>query len=162
MGYEADGTRGVTTHYGPRTTTEKYGAAITNKGLYAEVAITFDFDDLPDGSITDLGESIPANASIIEARLEVITAFTSTSTTTDLLIGLDNAAGSAIDADGLILETDATQATIAVKGAVIAGAGALVGFTIGTAAGYLTVAPSVDDLLTGKGRVIVKYLPEGV
>ena len=162
MGYEADSARGVTTHYGARTTEEKYGAQITKKGLYAEVTITFDFDDLPNGDITDLGQPIPANASIVEAKLEVIDAFTSTSTTTDLTVGLDNAAGTAIDADGLIAAAEATQTAIGTKGNLVTGAGALVGFTIGTAAGYVTVAPSVDDLLTGKGRVIVKYLPEGV
>jgi len=106
----------------------------------------------------NLGATIPANASIVSATLEILTPFTSTSTTSDLNIGLEEGDATAIDVDGLIAAAEATQATIAVDGALIAGAGALVGFTIGAEVGQLVVLPSVDDLTAGKGRVIVEYI----
>lgn len=54
--------------------------------------------------------------------------------------------------------TDATQTTIATAGNVITGAGALVGKSIGSAAGELVVAPNVADLLTGAATLVVEYV----
>ncbi len=51
-----------------------------------------------------------------------------------------------------------TQTTIAVAGAVYAGTGALVGFTIGATAGEVVVTPTVADLTAGKGRLVVEYV----
>ncbi len=67
-------------------------------------------------------------------------------------------AGSAIDADGLIAAAEATQTAIGTAGNVVTGAGALVGKTIGAAAGELKVTPSVDDLTAGAGRIVVEYI----
>jgi len=85
-------------------------------------------------------------------------AFTSTSTTTDLDIGLYTSAGAAIDADGLITAANATQTAIGTAGNVVTGSGALVGKTIGASAGELVVTPTVADLTAGAGRVVVKYV----
>ena len=57
-----------------------------------------------------------------------------------------------------MLATEATQTTIAVAGDVITGGGTLVGSTVGANAVELYVTPSVDDLLTGAGRVVVEYV----
>lgn len=161
MGFESTDGRNVTTHYGPRVTNEKFGAQYGSKDPVRTVEWTFDYDELPGGSTSNLEYSIPANARILSAKFEVITAFTSTSTTSDLLVGLEQGDGTAIDADGLLAATDLTQTVIANVGSVTTGAGALVGDTIGAAAGELVVAPSVDDLLTGKARVIVEYIVAG-
>ncbi len=118
----------------------------------------FDYNDLPNNGSNGLQFVLPANATIVSAKLYVDVAFTSTSTTTDLNIGLYTSAGVAIDADGLIAAAEATQTAIGTAGNVVTGAGALVGKTIGTAAGELVVAPSVDDLLTGAGRIVVEYV----
>ncbi len=150
--------RNVTKDYGARLTDMKFGGRVDEDNLIKMASWTFDFDDLPSGAAHNLGLSIPANSTIVTARIRIITAFTSTSTTSDLLIGLEEADGTAIDVDGLIAAAEATQTTIAVVGALIIGAGALIGLTIGTAAGELIVAPSVDDLLTGRGEVIVEYM----
>lgn len=158
MSLEDSAGLGVLSNYGPREVDQKYGAVYASKNEVKRAEWVFDFDDLPGGGTTNLELSIPAGASIVSASMEVIAAFTSTSTTTDLTIGLEQADGTAIDVDGLISATDATQATIAVVGAIIPGTGALVGFTIGAAAGELVIAGTVDDLLTGKGRVIVEYV----
>jgi len=122
----------------------------------------FDYNNLPVAGTNNLQYSIPANSRILSAKLEIITAFTSTSTTTDLNIGLATSAGVAIDAAGLVTATEATQTAIAVVGSVITGAGLLVNKTIGAVAGELTVAGSAADLLTGRARLLVQYIKAGV
>jgi len=161
MSLEEAGTRGVLVHYGARDTDEKHGGFSTKKGQVKEMSVTFDYNDLPDGTEAGLSAQLPANASIVSARLEVITGFTSTSTTTDLTIGVADADGGSniTDADGLVAAAEATQTAIATAGNLITGAGAMVGTTIGAEAGVVTVAPTVDDLLTGRARLIVEYLP---
>ena len=159
MGMELDSVvRNVNSHYGPRNTTEKYGGAVNTDGRIKRATWEFSYDDLPAGGAGNLEMSIPAGATIVSAHLEIITGFTSTSTTTDLDIGLEQADGTDIDLNGLIAAAEATQTAIATDGNYITGAGALVGASIGAAAGELVVTPTVDDLLTGVGRVHVDYL----
>ena len=107
---------------------------------------------------SNLQHVIPANATIVSAELIVDVAFTSTSTTTDLDVGLYTSAGVAIDADGLITVSEATQTAIGTAGNRVNGAGALINKSIGSSAGELKVTPSVDDLTAGAGRIIVKYV----
>jgi len=163
MGFENTSGRGVLSHYGPRPISDKkYGGSYGTKDAVKKAEWVFDYDDLPVGSTSELALSIPANAMIVSARFEVITGFTSTSTTSDLLIGLEQADGTDIDLDGLLSATDLTQTVIANVGSLTVGSGALVGDTIGAAAGQLYVAPSVADLLTGKARVLVEYVEQSL
>jgi hypothetical protein len=157
MTFEIDAKRGVANHYGVRTTNQKFGGQVCDE-VIKTAAWTFSYNDLPAGGTSKLHCVIPANAKILDAYLEIITAFTSTSTTTDLTIGLEQADGTDIDLDGLVTAANATQTTIASVGLIV-GTGALVGATIGTAAGELVVTPSVADLLTGEARLVVQYLP---
>lgn len=157
MSLEANTGTGVLNSYGARGTNQKYGGNISTKGNTTEVAWTFSYDDLPVGGTDQLGVSIPANAKIISAKIEFIAAFTSTSTTTDLTVGLEQADGTDIDVDGFLTAAQLTQTVIDNTNTVIVGTGALVGATVGAAAGELVVIPSVDDLLTGQARVIVEY-----
>jgi hypothetical protein len=159
MGFEIDAKRGVAQHYGVRTTNGKFGGQqSTKEGVIKSAIWDFDYNDLPNYGSGGLHFQIPANATIVSATLYVDVAFTSTSTTTDLDVGLYTAGGTAIDADGLITAANATQTAIGTAGNVIAGSGALVGKTIGTSAGELVVAPTVADLLTGAGRIVVEYV----
>ena len=158
MGFEADAVRLVNSHYGPRPVEEKYGGNYTSKDQKKIATWIFDATDLPAGGTTNSELSIPANATIVSAAFEVITAFVSTSTTTDLLIGLEQADGTDIDLDGFVTAAQATQTAILIEGSRIVGSGALVGFTIGSAAGELSVTSSAADLLSGKGRVVVEYV----
>ena len=166
MGLETTGVRGVVAHYGARDTYPKFGGQLSTKGLVKQAAWTFDYNDLPAGSTNKLGVSIPAYAKITAAYLEILTGFTSTSTTTDLLVGLEQAGGTDIALDGLITAAQATQTTIATRGNIISGASgtpaALINASIGAAAGELIVTSSAADLLTGRARVIVEYVLEGV
>lgn len=160
MTFELDSKRGVLQHYGPRVVDQKFGGDVDDDIIKTAVW-SFDYNDLPTFGTSNLQKVIPANARILSAKLEVITGFTSTSTTTDLDVGLYTSAGVAIDANGLITATEATQTTIATAGNVIVGAGALLNTTIGATGGELVVAPTVADLLTGRGRVIVQYIEAG-
>lgn len=157
MGFEIDGKRGVANYYGVRTTNGKFGAE-GEDDLYKWAVWDFDYNDLPTYGSNGLQHSIPANATIVSAELIVDVAFTSTSTTTDLDVGLYTSAGVAIDADGLITVSEATQTAIGTAGNRINGAGALINKSIGASAGELKVTPSVDDLTAGAGRIIVKYV----
>jgi len=156
MGFETDAKRGVANHYGVRTTNGEYGAQSQSVGLVKQAVWDFTYDKLPNGGSNNLQFSIPANSTVVSAKLIVDAAFTSTSTTTDLTVGLETSAGSS--AGTLVLATEATQTTIAVENSVITGGGTLVGKTVGANAVELYVTPSVDDLLTGAGRVVVEYV----
>jgi hypothetical protein len=162
MALETQLIRGVTKNYGARETNGKYGSNHTRLDNIKLAKWVFDYDDLPDADTTNMGLSIPANSTIISAKLRIITAFTSTSTTTDLTVGLQQADGTEIDNDGLITAAQATQTTIAVVNSIIDGSsgtpGALIGKTIGAAAGELAVTPTVADLLTGRAEMIVEYV----
>jgi len=159
MGFEIDGKRSVANYYGVRTTNGKFGGQQSTKnGIIKSAVWDFDYNDLPSQGSNGLQLSIPANATIVSAKLYVDVAFTSTSTTTDLDVGLYQAGGTVIDADGLITVSEATQTAIGTAGNVVTGAGALVGKTIGAAAGELKVTPSVDDLTAGAGRIVVEYI----
>jgi hypothetical protein len=159
MAIELDSKRGVTTNYGVRTTTGQFGRQESTKmGIVKSVVWDFTYLTLPTASTSKLQFTIPANATIVSAKLVIDTAFTSTSTTTDLSVGLQTAAGAEIDNDGLLTTTNADQTAIAVANSIITGSGALVGKGIGATAGELVVTASVADLLTGSGRVIVEYI----
>ena len=161
MGFENSAGLNVLNHYGVRSVNQKFGGR-TDDDLIKTASWTFNYNELPAGSTGKLEMSIPAYSKILSARFEVLTGFTSTSTTTDLDIGLQTAAGVEIDLDGFVTAAQATQTVIATRGNFVVGAGALVGASIGAAAGELVVTPTVADLLTGKARVIVEYITEGV
>lgn len=153
--------RGVVAHFGQRKTNGRYGGE-QSANMKRTAVWSFSYNDLPDAATHKLDLSIPANSTILSAKLRIIEAFTSTSTTTDLTVGLQQADGTEIDNDGLITAAQATQTTIAVVNSIIDGAsgtaGALINKTVGAAAGELVVTPSVDDLLTGRAEMIVEYL----
>ena len=160
MGFESDAKRGVVNHYGPRETNSKFGGEYGTKTKVKTVEYEFTYDDLPDGSTNALNYSIPANARIISAKFIVDAAWTSTSGTTDLTVGLEQADGTAIDADGLLTAVNLADASIedaADVGSVITGSGALVGASIGANAGELVVGSTAADLTAGAARVIVEY-----
>lgn len=161
MGFEVLAKRNVIAHFGQRKTNMKFGGVV-NDTKYRTVRWVFNYNDLPVGATHNADLSIPAGSTILSAKLRVLTAFTSTSTTTDLTIGLEQADGTDIDLDGLITAAQATQTTLAVVGSIIDGASGtpaeLIGKTIGAAAGSLVVTPTVADLLTGRAELTVDLL----
>ena len=161
MSLENTSGRGVLSHYNGRSTTSKYGGGQTSKGVIKEATWVFDYNELPTGSTSALDLSIPAYAKIIRSYFEVLVAFTSTSTTTDLTVGFEQADGTDIDVDGLHTAAVLTQTAIATRGNTYLGTGNLVMADMGAAAGELVVIPSAADLLTGRARVVVEYMLEG-
>tara|TARA_R110000824_G_C15024894_1_gene658751 strand:+ start:382 stop:864 length:483 start_codon:yes stop_codon:yes gene_type:complete len=157
MGYEIGTKRGVANHYGPRGTDGQYGGQDNSVGKIKEASWTFDYDKLPAYTASNLEQSLPANTTVVSAHLRVITAATSAGTPA-LNIGLTTTAGVVVDLDGLAAPAQMTWALLAVKGSRIAGAGALIGTTIGTSACEVTVAISDSDTFTaGKFELVVKY-----
>ncbi len=163
MPFENLTTRNVLQWFGPRRTNQKNGgASLTSDGNKRIVRYIFDFNDLPAGAANNMGHVFPANSTILSAKMRILTAFTSSSTTTDLTVGLQNSAGAEIDNDGLITAAQATQTTIGVVNSIIDGAsgtaGALINKTIGATNGELAVVSTVADLTAGRAEVIVEYL----
>ena len=164
MAFEKDTQRGVLNSYGVRTTTGKFGAEdAAEHGIIRSATWDFAYNDLPSGSSANLSlcHKIPANSTIVRARLFIDSAFTSTSALTDLTVGLYRATDgtTAINATGLITATDATETTIGTAGNVITGTGALVGkLSDATYDGVLVVAPTTADLTAGTGRIVVEYV----
>ena len=97
---------------------------------------------------------IPSGAVVTSAYTIVDTAFTSGGLAT-LSVGLYNAAGTAIDADGL----DATVA-VADLGAnkVVAGDGALVGAEKLTANAYIGAIYGTAAFTAGAAKIVVEYI----
>ena len=166
MGMEDLAITGVANYYGPRTTSGKLGAQTPEDDRIIKSALwDFRYNDLPNHTgaavsvvAASMQQVIPANATIVSCRLVVDTAFTSTSALTDLEIGLVDSAGGTINLTGLMTAAESTQTAIGTAGNVVTGAGALIGKTIGSTAGYLMVRPNTNDLLTGSGRVFVEYI----
>lgn len=158
MALENSSGRGVLSHYGPRSVDESHGGETAGEdGVSRVVEYLFDYDDLPAYGATNLEHVIPAGARITKATFDVLVAFTSTSTTTDLTVGLwqdDN--GGTYDADGLLTAAQLTQTVIATL-VRTTGTGAVVNGVPLTEACQVYVTPSVDDLLTGKARLTVEY-----
>ena len=158
-----DGKHGARKVFGPSSggAASEAPAHKHTDGVIREIAVDFTYDCLPvkgNAGADAVVDKIPANALIVSSYLIVYTAFTSTSTTTDLAIGLQEADGTEIDDDGLHTEAQLTQTAINATNAWFVGGGALVGASVGSADGYITVTPNVDDLLTGAARLVVRYI----
>jgi len=99
---------------------------------------------------------IPAGAYITKASLVVTTAFTGTNAT--LNIGLQTAAGSAIDADGIdavIAVTDLASIgkAVACNGALVAGTA-----TVGSANAYVSFDYDTAAFTAGAGKLVIEYI----
>jgi hypothetical protein len=143
--------RGVASHYGVRTSNNSLGGQeSTKEGIVKSAEWSFSYDNLSTTLNSNLAQTIPANASIVEATLYVDDAWVGG---TNLTIGLYQADGTVIDADGLVAATITATLT---ANKVVTGAGALVGTTIGANAGQL-VAATTGTYTAGSARVVVKF-----
>ena len=153
MGIEVQ--NGVRNWYGPRGAEDKLPALIKTEGYEKTMVVDFNYDDLPtysaDGSMV---LSIPADSFITKARLHVKTA--AAGTTLVYHIGLYQSDSTVIDADGI--DASIAEATL-VEDAWIDCDGALVGASIGAAAGQIVVALASGSAPTaGSYRLIVDYI----
>ena len=163
MAFEDTSGRNVLSHYGPRSNQDRtYGGVYGTKDQTKIAEWVIDYTDRPLAESTyELATKIPANARIVTAKAEIIAGFTSTSGTTTLSVGLGFPTNTD-DPDGLLAAAELSAAAVQVVGDIIDGAGAFVGATIGSEAGSLTFTSTVDDLLTGKMRVLVEYMEASV
>ena len=143
-----DGRRAAT-HYGRRDIEDvapsKYASALGVRKL----EYTFSFDDLPTFDLDQLVHRVFANAVIKSAHIRVLEAAVGG---TSYNFGLYQPDGTVIDLDGI----DAAVATAALTlGAHIVCDGALVGKSIGVAAGQLVVA-ATGTFTAGKFQVVLE------
>ena len=147
---------GLSVGFGPRDSLNDNGAVVETTGNVEVFQMNLHWDELPAAPGTaPLSKSIPlpANAVINDAKLQVLDAFTSGGSTT-LTIGLVDAAGAAIDADGI----DATVAKAALSaGATIACDGALVGADVGSAAAYISTTTASGPWTAGEAVLTIEY-----
>jgi hypothetical protein len=161
MSLENTSGRNVLANYGTRVTDTVFGGEVAGEdGQTRVVEYTFDAVDLPVAlNTTDLAQKLPAGALITGATFDIITPLVSTSTTSDLDIGIadDDGGATITDADGLFTAAELTQTVILVDGGrTVAAAGALLNTTIAEAA-QVTITPTVDDFLTGRAKLTVTY-----
>lgn len=148
------GTSHAASHYGAREIEDVLGSKYAGSDGINVLSHTFSFDDLPVASLDEANLGLPANCYIESVSLRVITAFAGG---TSYLIGLEEADGSTIDADGIsgtalvLTEMDAVGDNVACTGALV---GLLVG--IGTAAGKVVVAET-GTYTAGKAVLEIKY-----
>lgn len=155
-GATAGSTRRAATHYGRRVDeSQAMSEHNVSQNVYKQ-EVTFKYNDLPTAQLDELNQRIVAGARVLSMVLKVHEAFTSTSTTTTMTIGLQQPDGTEIDNDGLLTAT-AVDANFT-AGAYVDGAGALVGAASGLANdGIVVCIQSVDDLLTGEATLVVEY-----
>ena len=158
MSLENTSGRSVLANYGTRNTETQYGGDLAGEnGKLHTVEYVFDYDELPAYNATSLAKVIPAGARITEAAFDVITAFVSASTLTDLDVGLwqdDN--GATYDADGLLTAAQLTQTVIGTLVRTL-GTGAVVNGVPLTEACQVYITPTTDDLTAGRARLTVSY-----
>lgn len=134
------------------TTTNVTRTLVVNIPSFAAIGSSFGASQ-----IDPMDPVLPANAYITRATLIMSTAATSGGSAT-LTIGTYNAAGTAIDADGI----DATIALTAMDaiGEVVKcdGAQANGTVTIGTAAAYIGLIYGTAAFTAGAGKLLIEYV----
>lgn len=145
---------GVGNWFGPRVAEDKLPALIKTEGNEKLLVVDFNYDDLPTyGANGQMNIEIPADAFIVSAHLHVVTAAAGSSAVYN--IGLYQSDSTVIDADGI--DASLAQATLT-EDAWIACDGALIGASIGAAAGQITVALASGSHTAGSYRLYVKYI----
>lgn len=140
--------------FGARTVEDKFAGKTRTAGVVDQVVLEFNYDDLPSYGATDNNIlTIPANSVIVSSKLYVKTAAVGG---TSYTIGLHESDGTAIDADGLHTAAQLVTASLT-AGAWLAGGGALVGATIGSAGGQIVVADT-GTYTAGSYKLVVEFI----
>jgi len=145
---------GVGNWFGPRVAEDKLPALIKTEGNEKLLVVDFNYDDLPTyGANGQMNIEIPADAFIVSTHLHVVTAAAGG---TSYTIGLYQSDSTVIDADGLHTAAQLVTASLT-EDAWLVGSGALIGASIGAAAGQITVA-ATGTFTAGSYRLYVKYI----
>ena len=144
---------GLVVGFGPRDQANSRGGKHSTAGVVQTIELEFAYNDLPLGGNNDGGDpQVPANAVILDGYIYITTAFADT---TGLTIGLQTVAGAEIDNDGLLETLAAVALTDETK---VAFDGALVGTTIGAAAGYIVATDASGNSTAGKATLVLNYM----
>ena len=145
---------GVRNNYGSQTTQDKFPGLIKTEGYTKEMVIDFNYDDLPvesaDGALVI---ELPLDTFVVSSRLHVKTAAAGG---TSYTIGLKQSDGTAIDVDGLHTAAATVTANLT-EDAWLVGGGALVGASVGAAAGQVTVI-AAGTFTAGSYRLVIEYI----
>ena len=148
------------THFGVREVEDVLPSVYEGTHGTEVLEVVFSYDDLPVASTDNANLTIPANAHIVTARLQVLTAFADG---TSYDIGLEQDDGTVIDADGLFPAADVLLADLA-AGNMIEGSGALIVTedgapvaSIGANAGQIVVSEN-GTFTAGKAKITVEYV----
>jgi hypothetical protein len=158
MGLQLDSVRNVMVHYGPRTTTGKFGREVPTEGLLNQAVYVFSYDDLPANGATNLQLSIPAYAKIKSASFEVLTGFAGGTAYT---VGLNKADGTVVDADGVATAANLALANINARGASVNCTGAMVNVGSVGADPVEVVVTASGTFTAGKARLVIEWEREG-
>lgn len=144
---------GVPNQFGRHEVDKKLPYYMPNEGILKTLIVPFFYDDLPVVSANDAGvQLIPANSFIHSAYINVSgTAFAGG---TSYNFGLYESDGTVIDADGI--DAAVATATLAAN-AWVACDGALIGASIGTAAGQVVIA-ATGTFTAGYGKLAINYI----
>ena len=149
---------GLVVGFGGRDTNNYEAGSVCTKGKVNQLEVVLDWDNLPgNGAVQGKEIGIPANSIIQSATFVVETAFTSGGATT-LSIGLQEADGTVIDADGIdatVAKTaiDAVGEAVQCDGALVAGTA-----TVGTADAYVYTTVASGPYTAGKGTLTIEYI----
>jgi len=150
---------GLAANYGPRDGKD----AITRhkKDYLRHIEVSIDFQNLPVNpqDIAGLMQEIPSESIITRCHLVSLTAWTSTSGTTTLNVGLRKRDGTTISAAGLFSATTVASLT---ANKVTTSSGTLINNTVGLDDAYPVITPSAADLTAGTGKLIIEYLAKGM
>lgn len=145
----------------PRVKEALRGGVTNNAGPFREHVVEFSYDSLPSGS-TDLSyTAIPANAILVDAYFEVLTAFAGgTSYDIDLVDSADAAIGTGTDKlwDALALadiNAVGERSVSSTHGGTNSGNALNVALA---SAGMLNVI-ATGTFTAGRARIVIRYLP---
>ena len=154
---------GVRRIYGPVVVDSTLGTKGVKAGANSTLELEFEASDLPlsygltQASVSGAYASIPAGSFVVSAYLFVLEEFTGG---TSLAIGLDRKDnGTAIDTDGFITDAEAITTNLG-DNAVVVGAGALIGSSVGDNDGVVVVEDT-GSYSAGKARLVVEYIAAG-
>ena len=144
---------GAKAFYGPRGTVEGLAGHVGRQGATKEMVIEFSGENINDG-IMDSIETIPANALIVAAYVDVETAVTMTGTSPTVLIGTN---GSEVTNGLVISEAQAEAASVYDVTSTLTGTWAA-GLTSDTAVSVTLggTTPTITD--DGRIKVVIEYV----
>lgn len=154
MSFESNTGLGVPMFYGPRTAIEGLGGHVKTEGAKKQIVIEFNGTNFNDG-VLDSIVTLPANALVIGAYLDVETAVLMTGTNPTILIGTN---GSEVTNGFVVTEAQAEAAGVYDLSATLTGTWAA-GLLVDTAVS-VTVGGTSSPTLANGGRykAVIEYI----